>query len=108
MALHEAGCDSSHADWDSSHGALLLDDLEGSPLVRNGGAKPLPEMILKCDLKERALVLGGGEGNELPSAEVHEVGFVAFEKDTSLIVVRVRLFASLGTPSHHIVVGRRL
>lgn len=74
-----------------------------------GSFEPLlPEMILKRDLKERALVLGGGGGDEPPSAEAHEVGFVSFEHDASLIVVRVRLFASLGTPSHHVVVGRRL
>lgn len=68
----------------------------------------LPHMILKRDLNERASVLGGGEGNEPPSRELHEVGLVDWNQDPSLIIVRVRLFASLGTPSHHVVVGRYL
>jgi hypothetical protein len=72
------------------------------------GFQPLlAQMILKRDLSERAAVLGGGGGNEPPSTELHEVGFVACSREPSVIVVRVRLFAALGTPSHHVVVGRR-
>jgi hypothetical protein len=74
-----------------------------------GGFEPLlPEMILKRDLRDRAMVLGGGSGDEPPSSEAHEVTFVEHSPDHTLIVVRVRLFSSLGAPSHHVVVGRRL
>jgi hypothetical protein len=72
------------------------------------GFQPLlPDMILRRDLSERAAFMGGGEGNEPPSTEAHEVEFAEHGSDRSLIVVRVRLLASLGTPSHHVVVGRR-
>lgn len=69
----------------------------------------LSDMIRKRNLSNRAMFIGGGEGNELPSAELHEVGFdsgVGIDADT--IVVRVRLFAVLGTPTYHIAVGRRI
>jgi hypothetical protein len=67
------------------------------------------DMIRNRNLSNRATFIGGGEGNELPSAGLHEVGFdsgVGIDADT--IVVRVRLFAVLGTPTYHIAVGRRI
>lgn len=69
----------------------------------------LCDMIRNRDLSNRALFIGGGEGNELPSAELHEVGFDdSIGVDPNIIVVRVRLFAILGTPTYHIAVGRRI
>lgn len=69
----------------------------------------LCDMIRNRDLSNRAMFIGGGEGNELPAAELHEVGFdreIGIDAET--IVVRVRLFAVLGTPTYHVAVGRRI
>lgn len=52
----------------------------------------LPDMIRSRDLAERALVMGGGAGNEPPSNQAHEVTFVDGDRETRIVAVKVRLF----------------
>lgn len=66
----------------------------------------LSDMIMKRDMNNRAAYIGGGAGNDEPSKNLHDVTFV-FSGDPSIVVVAVRLFALLGTPTYHVVVGSR-
>ncbi len=69
----------------------------------------LADMIRHKDVSNRAEFIGGGEGNEPSSTELHDVAMatgIGFEP--SVVVVRVRLFAVLGTPTYHVAVGRRI
>jgi hypothetical protein len=53
--------------------------------------------------------VGSGMVNDPPSPHLHELSFdPAIDQGSSeLIVVRVRLFASLDMPTHYAVVGER-
>lgn len=69
----------------------------------------LCDMIRLKDLSNRAGFIGGGEGNEPPSTELHDVTLaIGTGVEPSIIVVKVRLFAVLGTPTYHIAVGRKI
>lgn len=68
----------------------------------------LTDMIRQRDLSSRAEFIGGGEGNEAPSAELHQVAFANTAPASDLIIVQIRLLAILGTPTYSVVVGRRL
>ena len=71
--------------------------------------KPLlTDMIRQRDLSSRAEFIGGGEGNEAPSPELHQVEFDKTSTSTSLVIVRIRLLAILGTPTYSVVAGRKL
>jgi hypothetical protein len=68
----------------------------------------LTKMIRQRDLSGASQFLGGGQGDEAPSAELHQVGFSETAASSDLIVVQIRLLAILGTPTYSVVVGRRL
>src|SRR5262249_9047921 len=67
----------------------------------------LTDMIQQRDLSSRAEFIGGGEGNEAPSSELHQVEFDEAAASTGLVVVRIRLLAILGTPTYSVVAGRK-
>jgi len=68
----------------------------------------LTDMIRQRDLSSRAEFIGGGEGNEAPSPELHQVEFDKTAASTGFVIVRIRLLAILGTPTYSVVAGRRL
>ncbi len=69
----------------------------------------LTQMICAKDLSHSADFIGGGKGDEPPGNELHEIAFdETICADPSIIVVRLRLFSILGTPTYHIAVGRKL
>lgn len=68
----------------------------------------LTDMIRQRDLSRRAEFIGGGEGDEAPSPELHQVEFDESAAGTSLVIVRIRLLAVLGTPTYYVVAGRKL
>lgn len=89
--------------------AKVAHSFASAELGINAFEPSLCDMIRNRDLSNRAMFIGGGEGNELPSAELHEIGFDReIGIDVEAIVVRVRLFAALGTPTYFIAVGRRV
>ena len=73
-----------------------------------GGIDPfLTDMIRHRDLSNRAGFIGGGEGNEPPSNDLHELAFdTAISSEPNVIAVRIRLLGILGTPTYHVAVGR--
>lgn len=78
-------------------------------LGKAGFSPFLCDMIRTRDVSQRSKFIGGGAGNELPSTNLHEVGFDCdVGIDADIIVVRVRLFAILGMPTYHVAVGRRM
>ena len=69
----------------------------------------LSAMIRDRDTSKRARFIGGGEGSEPPSEHLHEIDVATgMCVDPSIIVVRVRLFAVLGTPTYHVFAGRKI
>ena len=69
----------------------------------------LGDVIRTKDVSNRAEFMGGGEGNEPPSANLHDVEIATdIGTDPSIVTVRVRLFAVLGTPTYYVTVGRRV
>ena len=68
----------------------------------------LTDMLRKRDVSDRAKVIGGGEGNEPPTDSLHEMAFhTTICWDASIIAVRIRLLALLGTPTYYVAVGRK-
>jgi hypothetical protein len=65
-------------------------------------------MIRQRNLSSTAQFIGGGEGNEAPSAQLHQVQFDKTAASDELVVVLIRLLAVLGTPTYSVVVGRKL
>jgi hypothetical protein len=68
----------------------------------------LTNMIGQRDLSSRAEFIGGGEGNEAPLPELHQVEFDKTSASNDLVIVRIRLLAILGTPTYSVVAGRKL
>ena len=60
--------------------------------------------ILKSELADCDRFIGGLNQDEVPSNNLHELSIVNAEKDT-LVIVRIRLLARLGTPTYYVVVG---
>jgi hypothetical protein len=67
----------------------------------------LTDMIRRRDLSRTGEFIGGGEGNEAPSRELHEIQFDQTATSNELVVVLIRLLAILGTPTYSVVVGRK-
>lgn len=68
----------------------------------------LTEMILRRDFSGRAIVLGGGRGDEPASRDLHDLAFAPEASiDPAIIAVRVRILGVLETPTYHVAVGRR-
>lgn len=60
----------------------------------------LTDMIRRRDLSNRAEFIGGGRGNEPPSAHLHELAFApAVSTNPEIVSVRIRLLGILGTPT---------
>jgi len=58
------------------------------------------------NLAESKRYIGGHQNEQPPSTDLHEVSFVSCTKDPHLVLVRIRLFAILGTPTYLIAAGR--
>lgn len=69
----------------------------------------LTEMILQRDFSRRSSLLGGGSGDEPAAHELHDLAFASEPgTDAALVTVRVRILGVLGTPTYHVIVGRRM
>jgi HNH endonuclease len=71
----------------------------------DGFSPSLTNMIRNRDVSDRSKYIGGGEGNEAPVEELHDVAFAHDDAASQLIVVKVRLLGILGTPTYTIVAG---
>lgn len=67
----------------------------------------LVQSIRERDMSNRAQFIGGGSGNEPPAACLHDVSLWSEPTKDSIVAVKVRLLAMLGTPSYFVAVGRR-
>ncbi len=68
----------------------------------------LTSMILNIDTSNRAQYIGGLRSSEPRSANLHEISFNSHTcSRPDIVAVRVRLLATLETPTYFIAVGRR-
>jgi HNH endonuclease len=68
----------------------------------------LLDMITNRNLCDRASFIGGGKSDEPPTEILHEVEFDnSVGNFRNIVVVRIRLFAVLGTPTYFVAVGNR-
>lgn len=88
--------------------AKIAHAFTSAELSRDKFTPLLTNMIRHRDLSSSSEFIGGGEGNEAPSAELHEVGFDNKVSSNDLIIVQIRLLAILGTPTYSVVVGQRI
>jgi len=73
-----------------------------------GGFSPfLIDMIRQRDVSNRAEYIGGGEGNETPSDQLHQLAFATVGAPADVIAVQIRLLGLLGTPTYYVAVGRK-
>ena len=88
--------------------AKIAHAFASAEMGRDGFMPLLTDMIRQRDLSSRPEFIGGGEGNETPSTELHQVDFDEAAASAGLVVVRIRLLAILGTPTYSVVAGRKL
>lgn len=67
----------------------------------------LPPLIVEGELRHCQNLIGSAEKEEPPTNELHELD-VRERVSDSLIVVRIRLLAKMGTPTYYVVVGNRV
>lgn len=68
----------------------------------------LAEMIRGGSTEEALQYIGGIERTEGPAMALHQAWVADYPLDPSLITVRIRLLARLGTPTYVVAVGRRV
>lgn len=64
------------------------------------------EVIGNAKAGDALQFVGGSPHNEPPSGTLHEMEFAYVRHDPTLVLVRIRLFAVLGTPAYFVAAGR--
>lgn len=86
--------------------AKIAHSFATAELGLNGFKPILREMILNRDLSNRAECIGGGQGNEPPSDQLHDLVLTSSNNlIDSALSVQIRILGILGTPTYHVVVG---
>jgi hypothetical protein len=68
----------------------------------------LQQMIIRRDLTDRPLLIGGGGGDEPPAGVLHDIAIdCSPHTPPGAVVVRIRLLAAIGTPTYYVVAGYR-
>jgi len=81
--------------------AFAVAELEGK------NCRPSVIDIIRNAKANKALqFIGGSPHNEPPGSALHEIDLVYVRQDPTLVLVRIRLFAVLGTPVYFVAAGR--